>query len=598
MEYSKKVFACVFGLIVTSSLMGVYANNPDTSNYTNKKHERYIVKINDINSNYRNFDNISNIFSKRLGKDNYKLKLLTNNTYSLEINDNTIGLNKSVNHIIDELKLNPTIKYIIKDRVGFFKPVPDPQSEYALVKLLNSKLGLKNLDNKRLDHSVQWDQFQIPEGVFLESTPYAYDGAWAYTGLYENRRDYFPVIVAVLDTGIEYNDNLARNIVKDPNNNEFFGWNFSSNDNDLSDETGGFHGTHVAGTIAAHGTSIMGMGPMLQVLPVKICDATGMFYESNVIKGIYWAIGEPVDGVPINHYPAKVLNMSFGIDEYVGKEVDDCSPAVQEAIDFARDKGVVVIVAAGNSNKDYDLGSPGGCKGAIRVASTGPTGLRSYFSNYGHDISYAAPGGDKRFGQAGAILSTVKAGNGINDSGFDYFQGTSMAAPHVAGLAGLVFSVGDSVNNYTARQVEKILYTTTHDFGKGFEEESSCVGNKSCGHGIINAKNAVETAIANYSNLFSSPSADFLDLQDDSDCRNGMLVPSKDKILKPEGTWVLDETSKICQSSLSYTHPTISYDVVKDLVKASYGRVVYTLDVSKNFSSCQQIGYDGMGCNR
>lgn len=604
MKYSKKIFACFFGIVAFSSLQSIYAEKIDITKHTQNESNRYILKLNDANkSTIDGYNRFNEIFIKKFGKNNFELRLLVNNTYLLTINYNKIKKNRSVSHkyiqnLLEELRSDPALKYITKDRIGVFNPVPEPNYDHSLVDIFNVKFKINDLTNNSLDHSAQWDEFQAPEGVLLESKPNTSDGAWSYTNNIETNPGLSQTTVAVLDTGIEYNDNLAYNIVKHPNTDKFFGWNFSTDDNDLSDSTEGYHGTHVAGTIAANGPNIMGMGPLLKVLPVKICDSSGMFYESNVIRGIYWAIGEPVDGVPLNIYPAKVINMSFGIDEYVGKEVDECSPAVQEAIDYARDKGVVVVVAAGNSNKEHDLGSPGGCKGTIRVASTGPTGLRSYFSNYGSGISFSAPGGDKRFGQAGGILSTVKAQTGINNTGFDYYQGTSMASPHVAGLAGLVYSVSDSKYDYTAKQVEKILYTTTHDFGKSFEEESACVGSKSCGHGIINAKNAVEAAIANYDNLFSSPSFEFLDLKEDQNCKNGKLSPSKDKIIKPEGTWVLDETSKICQSQIQYTHPVISFDAEKYIVKASYGHVIYNLDLSTSFSFCHQVGYDGMGCYR
>jgi serine protease len=549
-----------------------------TTGVASANSEKFIIKFNE-GYLLENKALIKNKLYELTGNSDLNLEKIVNNTYSLNLNKSD-DENQS---ILKQIKSDKNIKYIVKDRIGYFKPVPQTVPTFSFIN--------GNLLNYSLDHSAQWDEFKAPQGVFLESKPNLVDGAWRYsTGSTADN----PVIVAVLDTGIEYHDNLTRNIVKNVESTNDFGWNFSANNDDLSDETESYHGTHVAGTIAGHGPNVLGMGTALRVLPVKVCNAEGMFFESNVIKSIYWAIGEPVEGAPVNPYPAKVINMSFGIDEYVGKEADDCSQAVQEAIDYARSKGVVMVVAAGNSNMEYDLGSPAGCTGTIRVASTGPTGVRSYFSNYGHGITIAAPGGDKRFGIAGGILSTVKQGEGLDNSGYDFYQGTSMASPHVAGLAGLLYSINDLTRNYTGQDIEKLLYTTSHDFGISYSSESSCRGKKSCGHGIINANNALEAGLANYDILFSSPTVELLELTPDVNCRNSLVSPSKQQIIKAEGTWILVEDNVTCQNELDFTHPTLSIDTEKREIFAKYNHVVYKLNYQHN--QCEQIGYDGVGC--
>lgn len=554
--------------------------------------QKYIIKLksNNLLNSVNAKQQIAGIAN--LDQDKLKVASIANNTFSLSID----SINQSdfyIQNIFNLIKFNPQVSFITKDRVGYFNPIEDPEKDLELVNLFEQKFSNQHLSND-LNHSLQWDEFNGPEGVFLESAPGLNDGAWQMT--HGSSMDPFDVVVAVLDTGIEYNTDLDANVVKHPITNNYFGWNFSANNDDLSDETGGFHGTHVAGTIAAAGPNVMGMGPELKILPVKIPDSTGMFYESNVIKAIYWAIGETVDGVDINPRPAKVINMSFGIDEYIGKEVDECSPAVQEAIDYAREKGVIIVVAAGNSNMEHDLGSPGGCKGALRVASTGPTGLRSYFSNYGEGVSFAAPGGDKRYGMHGGILSTVKHETGQDNSGYDFYQGTSMAAPHVAGLAGLIYAANSSSDLYiTAKDVEEIMYATTHDFAHGLNGEYSCVGEKSCGHGIINARSAIETVLANYDIIFSSPTSDFLGKKTD-DCRSDLAKPKHNNIIKPEGEWNLKQDSNICQYPVEYTHPVISVDNNNKLITAKYGHVEYQLDYTNRYTTCYQIGYDGVGC--
>lgn len=509
-----------------------------------------------------------------------KVKPMAGNAFVVTLDKTKQGIKSTLDETLAKLNRRSDVAYAVKDRVGYIKPLPELKQAS---------------DSKLLSHDTQWDEYMAPAGVFLESKPGLADGAWRYT---MGQGALAPVVVAVLDTGIEYNDNLIDSVVKNSQTGEMFGWNFAGNDGNLSDETGGYHGSHVAGTIAGHGATVYGMGPSLRILPVKIPDASGMFYESAVINGIYWALGEDVPGAPHNPYPAKVMNMSFGIDERPGKEVDYCDAAVQEAVDFARNKGAVIVVAAGNDNAEDDYGAPAGCNGAVRVTSTGPEGLRAYYSNYGPGASYAAPGGDKRYGNRGAILSTVKSGTGYMGSGFDFYQGTSMASPHVAGLAGLVFAAGQS-RNIDGTEVEKILYATTHGFGQSNDPEESCVGEKACGHGIIDANNAVKATLANYELLLTAPKLEQLQLAQsilpDTNCEGRDVAPRKLSIESPEGTWRVSPNSLVCQPASAYSLPQLSIDEHNQRIIAHYGYVAYTLKM--NTSNCQLVGIDGVGCH-
>ncbi|EHL32848.1 S8 family serine peptidase [Legionella drancourtii] len=471
--------------------------------------------------------------------------------------------------VLARLRKNPDVLYAVKDRVGHFIPVPDPALQSTTVDLLS--------------HESQWDEFARPAGVMLESKPGSRDGAWAYTtGLAKK-----PVVIAVLDTGISLNDSLINNLVKDSEGN-VWGWNFAANNNDIRDETKSYHGTHVAGTIAGYGSVMSGMGEDLKVLPIKIPGASGMFYESAVINAIYWSVGADVPGVPTNIHPAKVLNMSFGVDRGPKDEVDYCDQALQEAVFFARKKGAVLAVAAGNDNLWEHFNAPGICNGTIKVASTGPEGLRSYFSNYGPSITLAAPGGDKRYGIWGGILSTVNPGGGYNGSGFDYYQGTSMATPHVAGVAGLIFSASDKT--LTPEQIEQILYTTTHEFGINEDPNKSCIGRKPCGHGILDAENAVKAALAYYDVMFSAPKLDNLAIKE---CGKNGLIPGKNRVYANGAVWIQNHVG--CESAVSYQNPHVIK--AKDGgILVSYGAVRYRLDQTA-YKSCQVIGYDGIGCH-
>lgn len=467
--------------------------------------------------------------------------------------------------VLNQLRKNPNVRYAVKDRVGYFKPLPNPEPDASMT---------------LLSHESQWDEFSPPSGVMLESAAGLRDGAWAYT----TGKAAKPVVIAVLDTGIAANNSLVNNLLKDGQGN-IWGWNFAANNNNVSDETASYHGTHVAGTIAGYGDVMIGMGEHLKILPVKIPDASGMFYESQVINAIYWSVGGKVPGVPDNPYPAKVLNMSFGVDERPGKEIDHCDEALQEALFFARKQGAVVAVAAGNDNRWEHYNAPAVCNGTIKVASTGPEGLRAYYSNYGPSVSFAAPGGDLRYGRQGGILSTVNPGGGYQGSGFDFYQGTSMASPHVAGVAGLVFAVSGRIK---PERVEQILYATTHDFGQSTDSNNSCVGKKPCGNGILDAERAVKAAIEDFDVILTAPASKRMALDV---CGKNTYQPSITELKSDSVRWVRITTA--CQSKVAYAQPQVEQS--ESGIIAHYGAVAYRLDDSP-FKHCKVIGFNGIGC--
>ncbi|KTD08545.1 S8 family peptidase [Legionella jamestowniensis] len=474
--------------------------------------------------------------------------------------------------VLVKLRQNPNIAYAVEDRVGHFKPLP----------FLKHQSSPSSLANNLLSHDSQWDEFSPPAGVMLESASGRRDGAWAYTTGHASK----PIVVAVLDTGIAINPSLVNNLVKDKDG-KVWGWNFAGNNRNLSDETESYHGTHVAGTIAGYGEIMMGMGEDLKILPLKIPDASGMFYESQVINAIYWAVGGEVPGIPTNSYPAKVLNMSFGVDAHPGKEIDHCDEALQEAIFYARKKGAVIVVAAGNDNQWEHYNAPAVCNSTIKVAATGPAGLRSYYSNYGPSVTLAAPGGDLRYGRKGGILSTVNPGGGYQHSGFDFYQGTSMASPHVAGVAGLVFAVSDGA--IKPEKVEQILYATTHDFGQSNDENNSCKGRKPCGHGILDADNAIKATQANYDVILTVPKIKDLKL---TLCGKN-TYQSKEATLKI-GKVEWHRINATCSPKSTYAQPVISQSK-SGTIKVSYGAASYILDHTL-LKHCDIIGFDGIGC--
>ncbi|MEO5574162.1 MAG: S8 family serine peptidase, partial [Gammaproteobacteria bacterium] len=238
-----------------------------------------------------------------------------------------------------------------------------------------------------------------------------------------------------------------------------------------------WHGMHVAGTIAAasrKGGGVTGVNPAAKILPVRAWGKCGG-YASDIVDAARWAAGLPVPGVPRNPYPAQVLNMSLD-------GPGACSMSVQQAMDEIVDAGKVVIVSAGNRDRDAAEFSPASCRGVITVAATDRAGRKAPYSNYGNVVTISAPGGDTSRLLSNGVLSTSNTGktSPVADD-YGYKQGTSMAAPHVAGIVSLMLSANP---NLTPAQVMSALQASARAFPTG--TGADCTSNI-CGAGIINA---------------------------------------------------------------------------------------------------------------
>ncbi len=331
-------------------------------------------------------------------------------------------------------------------------------------------------------YGEQWHYFEATGGLNL---PTAWDKS---TGA--------GVVVAVIDTGYRPHADLAANILP---GYDFIGDLAVANDgngrdSDASDpgdavaagECGvgdpasgsSWHGTHVAGTIAAvtnNGSGVAGVAFGAKVVPVRALGKCGG-YTSDIADGIIWASGGTVSGVPANANPAKVINMSLGGG-------GACDATTQNAINSARSRGTVVVVAAGNSNANAANFSPASCAGVISVAATNRSGGRAYYSNFGAVVDVAAPGGDVRASGANGVLSTLNSGSaGPGADNYEFYQGTSMASPHVAGVVALMLSKNGAL---TPDEVETRLKGSTRAF------PATC---SQCGTGIVNANAAVDAA--------------------------------------------------------------------------------------------------------
>jgi subtilisin family serine protease len=259
-----------------------------------------------------------------------------------------------------------------------------------------------------------------------------------------------------------------------------------------------FHGTHVAGTVAAqaNGIGIVGVAPNVTLVPVKVCDASGYCYASGVVDGITYAGDKKLD----------VINMSFFVDddEFQQSTEFKCNSdpvqrtfrrAVERAIAYAIRQGVTPVAALGNSDEDLVNPSeadgndcdvvPAETRGVIGVASVGASSEKASYSNWGFGpTDVAAPGGNGTTGDCRTtILSTLPGAT------YGCIQGTSMASPHAAGLAALIESQFGKLGRggdveLSPDRVTRIMFDTSIDIGRrGYDE---CFG-----HGRIDALRAV-----------------------------------------------------------------------------------------------------------
>jgi serine protease len=345
------------------------------------------------------------------------------------------------------------------------------------------------------------------------------------------------VVVAVIDSGITTHTDLETNIIR--------GHDFVSADSDgrflvandgnardadpsdpgdwIDDEdlknslfSGGsspcrragssWHGTHVAGTVGAvtnNGSGVAGIAFEARVLSIRALGKC-FGYGSDITDAIRWAAGAPPAsgtwadlGIPANPNPARVINLSLGATS------SSCPASRQSAITAARAAGAVVVAAAGNDSR-ASISSPANCSGVIAVTAHTVEGDKANYANYGTGTALSAPGGGScttsalnclpqgNTGAAGTIWRFVSstANDGPTVPGNAVYigkSGTSMAAPHVAGVAALLLSAMPTLLVDTVRN---ILTASAREFPAG----TFCSGkaDNPCGTGMLDATRALQ----------------------------------------------------------------------------------------------------------
>jgi subtilisin family serine protease len=337
------------------------------------------------------------------------------------------------------------------------------------------------------------------------------------------------VVVGVLDSGISStHPDLATQIAKDKSASCLGGvvdtaeaaWN----------PTTSTHGTHVAGTIAAaiNGVGIAGVAPGVKVASVKVVNDDGFIYPEAAVCGFVWAADHGM----------QITNNSYFIDPWEFNCRNDARQrpvwqAVQRAIRYAQNKGVLTVASAGNSNVDLqhkfiDSGSPNDgssppetreinaacldlpaeAPGVVTVSAVGTERLKSYYSSYGQGVvDVSAPGGDTRQPDptvstvSHAVLSTV-INTTTKVNGWGYLQGTSMASPHAAGVAALALSAHPGLQPaalaaFLERTAEPLpcpegVYNPRPGLPQYLAECTGGTRNSFYGAGEVNAYNAVK----------------------------------------------------------------------------------------------------------
>lgn len=347
----------------------------------------------------------------------------------------------------------------------------NPNVEYAEPNFLAHAFGM--VPNDPFYDPYQWNMKQINM-----------EQAWDIsTGMPD-------VIVAVIDTGVAYEDYEV--FVDNPGLGQDYtityiqapdlastmfveGWDFVNDDDHPNDDEG--HGTHVTGTIAQstnNDEGVAGIAYDTSIMPIKVLDNTGSGTYADIADGIYYAVDNGAD----------IINMSLG--------GSTGATTLEAAVKYAYENGVTIICASGNDGAATAVSYPAAYDAyCIAVGATDFNEEVAYYSNGGGSLDLTAPGGDTTVdlngdGFVDGVLQQT-FGDNPTDMGYYFYQGTSMAAPHVSGVAALLIAANSDI---TPNEIREALQSTAKD--KGAADWDAAYG-----WGVVDAEAALIYSINN-----------------------------------------------------------------------------------------------------
>ncbi len=437
-------------LIINNTLTGTFTieHSWPVANLDQHQLENDLGRVSSLDDSYHFIEEGAEPFSMDLEKEKKAGQVIV--TFDPAATENTRK------RLIGDLQAKVLEKN--KDRGAYLLEIPQKSRHMGLYTTLRSPF----VDYMEPNYTA-YAHFRVPDDTY-------YEQQWHYPQIrlpraWADTTGDRAIRVAVLDTGIDAGHPDLSGAVDVAS-----GYNFVDLNQNTDDVFG--HGTHVAGIIGATTNNSLGVaGTMWQVeiIPVKVLSDSGSGSYWDIAQGIYYAAGLLDD--PSLSDPAQIINMSLG--------GNNSSKTVETALKAAKSAGLIIVASSGNSNED-EVRYPARYPETIAVGAVnynnGNEPQRAAYSNYGRDLDLVAPGGDG----GGGILSTLKSSN---DFIYGFRAGTSMAAPHVSGVVGLMLSAGIDQSD-----VRAILHRTSFDLGSaGFDPLY--------GYGLINAYwavNAVE----------------------------------------------------------------------------------------------------------